>query len=210
MAGIKPLDGHYLHPFVSRKGILNISGNNVVGVIRGNDPDLREEYIVLGAHYDHLGWKIADGDTVVYNGADDNATGSSSLIEIGRNLVEREGELGRSVILVAFDGEESGLIGSKHFLGDSMVPPHQIKLMFSLDMVGMVEAHRGLDMKGVSLLDDAEYLVGELARKYRLQITKANSAIEQRTDTHPLGKWDSCHGTHFRNRITLSQTGGHS
>lgn len=189
MAGIKPLDGRYLHPFTSRMGILNISGNNVVGVIRGSDPDLREEYIVLGAHYDHLGWKIKDGDTVVYNGADDNATGSASLIEIGRNLVEREGELGRSVILVAFDGEESGLLGSTHFLEESVVAPHRIKLMFSLDMVGMVKDHGGLDLKGIKLLEDSDHLVGELAGKYGLRITKANSAIEQRTDTAPFGKY---------------------
>ena len=188
-AGIEPLDGHYLHPFIARQGILNIPGNNVVGVIHGSNPDLREEYIVLGAHYDHLGWKIVDGDTVVYNGADDNATGTASIIEIGRNLAERAGELGRSVILVAFDGEESGLLGSGHFLKDSVVAPHQIKLMFSLDMVGMVKAHKGLDMKGIKLLYDSDHLVGELARKYKLQITKANSAIEQRTDTAPFGKY---------------------
>ncbi len=188
MAGIDALDGKYLHPFIHREGILNIAGNNVIGVIRGNDPELQEEYILLGAHYDHLGWKIRGGDTVVYNGADDNASGSASIIEIGRNLVERKSELGRTVILVAFDGEESGLLGSKQFLSDSVLPPHQVKLMFSLDMIGMLEAHNGLDMKGVRLLHDADYLVGELAEKYNLNITKANDKIEQRTDTAPFGK----------------------
>jgi len=187
-AGIEALDGHYLHPFMHREGILNIPGNNVIGVVWGNDPELRDEYIVLGAHYDHLGWKIADGDTVVYNGADDNATGSSSIIEIGRNLVERQSELGRSIILVAFDGEESGLIGSNHFLSDSIVPPQTVKLMFSLDMVGMVKAHKGLDMKGAELLESCDYLVGELAEKYELNITKTGKKIEQRTDTAPFGK----------------------
>lgn len=187
-AGIEALEGHYLHPFNYRKGILNIPGNNVVGILRGNDPELKDEYIVLGAHYDHLGWKIVNGDTVVYNGADDNASGTATLIEIGRNLTERKGELGRSIILVAFDGEESGLIGSNKFLSDSIVPPHTIKLMFSLDMVGMVEAHNGLDIRGVKLLNDSDYLVGELAQKYDLLITKASSDIEQRTDTAPFGK----------------------
>ncbi len=187
-AGIETLDGHYLHPFNFRRGILNISGQNVVGVIRGNNPDLKDEYIVLGAHFDHLGWKISGGDTVIYNGADDNASGSASIIEIGRNLVQRKGELGRSVILVAFDGEESGLIGSKQFLSDSTVLLQQVKAMFSLDMVGMVEAHKGLDMKGVFLLEDAGYLVGELAEKYSLTITRANDKIEERTDTAPFGK----------------------
>lgn len=187
-AGIEAYEGTYLHPFNHRKGILNIPGNNVIGVVRGSDPELQEEFIVLGAHYDHLGWKMVAGDRVVYNGADDNATGSSSIIEIGRNLAANRASLGRSVILVAFDGEESGLIGSKHFLNDSMVPPHQIKLMFSLDMVGMVEAHKGLDMKGIALLNDADYLVGELAEKYQMNITKATKKIEQRTDTAPFGK----------------------
>ncbi len=188
LAGIEPLDGAYLHPFNHREGILNIPGNNVVGVVRGNKPELKDEYIILGAHYDHLGWKIVNGDTVVYNGADDNASGSSSIIEIGRNLVERKEELGRSVILVAFDGEESGLIGSKHFLSDSTVLPHQVSLMFSLDMIGMLEAHKGLYMKGVTLLDDSDYLIEALAKKYKLTITKANSKIEQRTDTAPFGE----------------------
>ena len=188
LAGIEPLDGKYLHPFMHREGILNIAGNNVVGIIWGSHPELKDEYIVLGAHYDHLGWKIRGGDTVVYNGADDNASGSASIIEIGRNLVERKDELGRTVILVAFDGEESGLLGSKQFLRDSILPPHQLKLMFSMDMIGMVEAHNGLDMKGVRLLHDADYLVGELAGKYNLNITKANDKIEQRTDTAPFGK----------------------
>lgn len=187
-AGIETLDGEYLHPFNYRDGILNIPGNNVVGLIRGNDPELKDEYIVLGAHYDHLGWKIVKGDTIVYNGADDNASGSSSIIEIGRNLVERKAELGRSVILVAFDGEESGLVGSKQFLSDSTVLPHQVRLMFSLDMIGMVEAHKGLDMKGLTLLDDADYLIEELAQKYKLTITRANKKIEQRTDTAPFGE----------------------
>jgi len=187
-AGVEPLGDSYLHPFNYRRGILNIPGNNVVGVITGNDPDLKNEYIVLGAHYDHLGWKIEDGDTVVYNGADDNATGSSSIIEIGRNLVKHRDKLKRSVILVAFDGEESGLIGSGRFVSDEIVPPHRIKLMFSLDMVGMVEKHEGLDLKGVKMLNDYEFLTGELATKYGLKITKANKSTEQRTDTAPFGK----------------------
>ena len=187
-AGIETLDGHYLYSFNARRRILNIPGNNVVGVIRGSNPELKDEYILLGAHFDHLGWEISGGDTVVYNGADDNASGSASLIEIGRNLVERQEELGRSVILVAFDGEESGLIGSNQFLRDSIVPARQIKAMFSLDMIGMVDAHKGLDMIGVKLLYDADYLVGELAEKYELNITKVNNKIEQRTDTAPFGK----------------------
>ena len=186
-AGVEPLNGTYFHHFMARNGILNIPGINVVGVIPGSDPELREEYIVLGAHYDHLGYAAHGNDTTIWNGADDNASGTATIIELGRNLAASQASLGRSVIVAAFDGEESGLLGSKHFLKDSVVPPHSIKLMFSLDMVGMYEAHKGLDLKGINLLYDADLLTGELANKYNITITKANKSIEQRTDTAPFG-----------------------
>lgn len=189
-AGVEPLNGTYFHSFMARNGILNIPGINVVGVISGSDPDLNDEYIVLGAHYDHLGWAAKGGDTIVWNGADDNASGTATVIELGRNLAASQSALGRSVIVVAFDGEESGLIGSKYFLKDSVVPPHSIKLMFSLDMVGMYEAHGGLDLKGIALLYDVDFLTQDLAEKYAIKITKVNKAIEQRTDTAPFGSYN--------------------
>lgn len=186
-AGIQPLNGTYLHPFNHRQGILNIDGTNVVGIIPGNDPALKDEYIVLGAHYDHLGWKVEDGDTVIYNGADDNASGTASIIEIGRGLASSRESLGRSVIIAAFDGEESGLIGSTRFVKDTLVPLAQIKLMFSLDMVGMYEAHGGVDLHGIKQLNEAERLISELSNAHRLSITKANGRTGQRTDTAPFG-----------------------
>jgi len=187
-AGIDPLDGTYFHPFNHREGILNIPGINVIGVIQGSDPKMKEEYIVLGAHFDHLGWNIRNGDTVVYNGADDNASGTATIIEIGRNLANLKESLGRSIIIAAFDGEESGLVGSTRFLEDAIVPPEKIKLMFSLDMVGMYDTHGGLDMVGVKQLNDAEQIIGTLANDYNIIIKKANGTIEKRTDTAPFGK----------------------
>jgi hypothetical protein len=186
-AGIEALNGSYFHFFNHRKGILNIPGTNVAGIIPGNDPVLKDEYIVLGAHFDHLGWKIREGDTVVYNGADDNASGTAAIIEIGRNLAAEQASLGRSVVLVAFDGEESGLLGSTWFVENSIVPPHRIKLMFSLDMVGMYEKNGGLDMVGVKLLTDYEKITEELAGEYGITVTKANKSVGQRTDTAPFG-----------------------
>ncbi|RPI44336.1 MAG: M28 family peptidase, partial [Bacteroidetes bacterium] len=186
-AGIGPLGGSYYHPFMYRTGILNIQGVNVAGIIPGSDPVLKEEYIVLGAHYDHLGWKMEDGDTVVYNGADDNASGTASIIEIGRDLVAGKAP-GRSIIIIAFDGEESGLRGSTHFVEDSTVPMEKIRLMFSLDMVGMVNANGGLDMLGVELLNESDKITGGIASENNINITKSNSRIGNRTDTAPFGK----------------------
>ena len=186
-AGLEALNGSYFLPFNHRKGILNIPGNNVAGIIPGNDPELKNEYIVLGAHFDHLGWKISGEDTIVYNGADDNASGTAAILEIGKNLAAHQSSLGRSVVIVAFDGEESGLIGSTWFVENSVVPPHQIKLMFSLDMVGMYEKHGGLDMVGVKQLNNYEKIVEELAGEYGITVTKANKSVGQRTDTAPFG-----------------------
>ena len=83
---------------------------NVVAVIEGSDPVLKDQYIVLGAHYDHLGVKKGQ----IYNGADDNASGSAAIIEIARALEPQRGSLKRSVVIAAFDAEELGLYGSNH------------------------------------------------------------------------------------------------
>jgi Zn-dependent M28 family amino/carboxypeptidase len=82
-AGIMPWQGSYLHPFISSGLMAKTEGANVVGWIEGSDSMLKGEYIVIGAHYDHLAYKINDdGTRVVFNGADDNASGVASIIEI--------------------------------------------------------------------------------------------------------------------------------
>ena len=76
---------------------------DLVAIIEGNDPKLKDEYIVIGGHYDHLG--VRNGK--VYNGADDNASGASCVTEVARQLLARQKELRRSVIICAFDAEKS-------------------------------------------------------------------------------------------------------
>ena len=110
---------------------------NLIGIIEGNHPVLKNEYIVVGAHYDHLGSKTGEnGELIIYNGADDNASGTATLIELGRKLKEIQSTLFRSVILIAFDAEEIGLHGSNEFAANPFVPIESLKLMLSIDMVG--------------------------------------------------------------------------
>ena len=132
--GITPLVGDsYFLPF--RKNQKQYQ--NLAGIIEGNDPLLKDEYIVVGAHCDHLGNKIKEnGDTIIYNGADDNASGVAAMIELGRNLKSLQSSLRRSIILIAFDAEESGLYGSNEFVANPPFPLKNIKLMMSIDMVG--------------------------------------------------------------------------
>jgi hypothetical protein len=103
---------------------------NVVARLEGSDPDLRDEYLVIGAHFDHLG--VRDG--VVHPGADDNASGCAALLEIARAMKD-EGAPRRSILFVAFDGEEIGLLGAKHFVKEPPVPKKKLVAMINLDMV---------------------------------------------------------------------------
>ena len=106
-------------------------GRNVLGLLRGKGA-ARKELILVGAHVDHLGTREGQ----VFNGADDNASGVAVMLELARVLSAREKSLRRSVLFVAFDGEEQGLRGSRHFCDEPLVPLENIALMINLDMVG--------------------------------------------------------------------------
>ena len=114
---------------------------NVIAMIPGNNKALADEYVVLGGHYDHLGkggegsLELGSGHGKIHNGADDNASGIAVLIEVARKLRERK-KLGRSLLLIAFSGEELGLLGSHHFVAEPSVPVSSITSMVNLDMVG--------------------------------------------------------------------------
>ena len=103
---------------------------NVVGVLPGTDSVLKDEYVVVTAHLDHLG--IQGGE--VYNGADDNASGSAAVIEAAEAAGMAPGK--RSIIFVLLTSEEDGLLGSSYFANNPPVPIEQIVLNINLDMVG--------------------------------------------------------------------------
>lgn len=184
----KAYDTSYIHHFESN--ILNlyaiIGGKNIIGIIEGSDPLLKNEYVLLGAHYDHLGWKSVNGQKVIYNGADDNASGVAVIIETGKELVKQRGSLGRSVIIAAFDGEEAGLLGSSAYARSEIPSRFNVKIMFSLDMVGMLEKNGGLDLAGLNALKGGEHLSSEVISNHGLNIKKTYNRIEYRTDTWPF------------------------
>lgn len=112
---------------------------NVIGILPGNDPALKNEAIVIGAHYDHLGHggtsSLAPNSTDIHHGADDNASGTSAIIEIARQAVKRKDNK-RTLIFMAFSGEEEGLIGSKFYVNNPVFPIANTVAMINLDMVG--------------------------------------------------------------------------
>jgi hypothetical protein len=108
---------------------------NVGGILPGNDPLLRDEWIVVTAHYDHLG--VSPDETRadrIYNGADDNASGTAGVVELARSLARRPHK--RSILLLLVSGEERGLLGSAYFAANSPIPLDKVVIDLNIDMIG--------------------------------------------------------------------------
>ncbi len=114
---------------------------NVLGLLVGEGP-LADELVVVGAHYDHLGYRQKRGETTVFNGANDNASGTAGLLEIARILSQREQKLPRSVLFIAFSAEERGLVGSFFYIKHPVLPLKKTVAMVNLDMIGCMEESR--------------------------------------------------------------------
>lgn len=179
--GLKPFSGdNYRCPFqLSSDNYVNL-----VAVIEGNDPLLKDEYIVIGAHYDHIGVKNGK----IHNGADDNASGSACAIEVARQLLARQSELKRSVIICAFDAEEKGLFGSKRFVRGNKEMIDKIKLMMSVDMVGWYKANGELVLEGTGTIKDKKVLLSpeQLGVRINVRFKPFENSIFTATDTEPF------------------------
>ena len=185
--GLTPYKGTYKHTFWDFGYLAATQGTNLIGVIEGSDSILKKEYIVIGGHYDHVGWKMVDTTKVIFNGADDNASGTSAVLSIAQKLMAMKGQLKRSIIIIAFDGEEAGLLGSKDIVENKVIDIANVKAMFSLDMVGMYEKNKGLDVSGFHMLTNGNTLLKQVSDSLQIIINKNQSKLENRTDTQPFG-----------------------
>ncbi|MBX2943414.1 MAG: M28 family peptidase [Cyclobacteriaceae bacterium] len=111
-----------------------IQSSNLIGVIPGSDPVLRNEYVVYAAHVDHVGVGAPMKGDSIYNGAHDNASGTSILLEIARTYMRLPEPTKRSIIIAIVTGEEMGLLGSDYFANNPTVPKESIVANFSIDM----------------------------------------------------------------------------
>jgi len=108
-------------------------GKNVIGMIEGSDPVLKNEYIVYTAHFDHVG-KNREGE--VFNGADDNASGSIGLLETAKAFMSLKKRPLRSIVFIWVNGEEKGLLGSNYYVNNPVLPLEKTILDINLDMIG--------------------------------------------------------------------------
>jgi hypothetical protein len=131
--GLQPLfpDGSFAQDIPGREPG-TVLGRNVGAKIVGSDPNLRDEIILLSAHYDHLGTR----NGLIYPGADDNASGVAMLLETARCLADSETPQARTIWLVSFDLEEDGLFGSRHFAAHPPAPLDRVRLFLTADLIG--------------------------------------------------------------------------
>jgi len=111
--------------------------SNVIGMIEGSDPELKNTYLIISAHYDHLGiGKSVNGDSI-YNGALDNALGVSVMLELAKSFSSLESKPKRSIIFIATTGEEKGLLGSVYYTDNPLVPLHKTIANVNIDGIAM-------------------------------------------------------------------------
>src|SRR4029453_1442177 len=116
---------------------------NVVGILPGSDPKLKNEAIVIGAHYDHLGrggeGSLAPREGEIHHGADDNASGVAGVILLTGMFSTQRTKPRRTMVFIAFSGEEEGLIGSNYYVNHPVVPLANTVAMINLDMIGRMK-----------------------------------------------------------------------
>ncbi len=175
---------------------------NVVGVLEGEGP-LADETVIVGAHYDHLGpggaGSLAPWTRETHNGADDNASGTATMLEIARRFAIQQDKPRRRIVFMAFTAEERGLLGSKHYVREPRFALEKTVAMVNLDMVGRLNDDK-LIVYGTGTAEEFDPLIERLNEEYKFKITK-----------HPGGFGPSDHASFFAKKIPVFHfyTGSH-
>jgi Zn-dependent M28 family amino/carboxypeptidase len=167
---LEPFDLNVKIAFNGQFKLKEFKSANVISTIPGRDPVLKNEYIVIGAHYDHLGiGKTVNGDSI-YNGVGDNALGTAVAMELARMFSELELAPRRSLIIIFFTGEEKGLLGSEYYSNHPYVPPTQTIAMVNIDGLSAMGKFSSLYGIGASYSSLGEILTDIAAeRGFRLE-----------------------------------------
>ncbi|MFS4456571.1 M28 family metallopeptidase [Maribacter sp. 2304DJ31-5] len=182
--GIKP----YFKTYKDTLGNFKKQAYNVVGLLEGTDSELKSEHIIIGAHYDHLGEISPENGDAIANGANDNATGTSTVLELARYF-GNAGTNKRSIVFVLFSAEEKGLLGSKHLAEKLKKEDFNLYTMLNFEMVGvpMVGKDHLLYITGHELSNMADIANGYAGEKIIGFLPKAKAFnLFQRSDNYPF------------------------
>jgi Zn-dependent M28 family amino/carboxypeptidase len=171
-----------------------ISGtaNNVIGVLRGSDPALKDTDVIVSSHYDHLGL-APDGADRIFNGANDDASGTASVLEIANALASLHPRPKRSVLVILFCCEEKGLLGSKYYASHPLVPLEQTIAHINMEQMGRTDSTDGphLNMMNVTGFDYSTIpaLLVDSGKRVQISVVKDAQASDRyfrRSDNGPL------------------------
>lgn len=165
--------------------------HNVIGILPGSDPKLKDEAIVIGAHYDHLGrggqGSLAQREGEIHHGADDNASGTAGLLELARKFSKQTPKPRRTIVFIAFSGEEEGLIGSQYYVNHPVVPLANTVAMINLDMVGRLKDQK-LVIGGVGTAAEWRPMIDRANSDSRIRMAAVTSAMEGRARDPQVSK----------------------
>ena len=159
------------------------TATNVIGFIEGSDPILNKEYIIIGAHYDHLGYgghmsgSLNPDSMQIHNGADDNASGIAGILELSHKLMMNKKLLGRSIIAICFDAEEKGLLGSKFYTQTPTKDLEQTAIMINMDMIGRLN-EKPITVGGVGSAKTLSETIEVVQKNHTLKIDKNISGMD--------------------------------
>ena len=183
-AGLKPVDGKYFQEApdsrLNREGLPTVK--NVIGVLAGTDPELRDTYVLITAHYDHVGIRDnAEGDKI-FNGANDNGSGTVGVIAIAQALGASGFKPKRTVVFMTFFGEERGLVGSRFYGENPVFPLERTVAMLNLEMIGRTKKYSAAS-RGERTIEDWTGRLGVTGYDYsdmgaRLAISCKKGGIE--------------------------------
>jgi len=155
---------------------------NVVGLWEGNDPVLKEELIIIGAHYDHVGVR---NDTLIYNGADDNASGTCGVMEIAEAFTKSPTRPKRSVLFMAFTGEEKGLVGSRYYTEHPFFPISNTAAMLNMDMISRNDQNE-IAIVGSKSSSDLKELNEKVNVKLGIELDYSQDRFFRQSDHYPF------------------------
>ncbi len=154
---------------------------NVIGILEGNDIDLKNEYIVIGAHFDHLGFGGEGSSSTkpesvgVHNGADDNASGTSGMLALSKIFSETN-QNKRSIIFMGFSAEEVGLLGSSYYTKNPLISLDKTIAMINLDMIGRLRGD-SLYVYGTGTSSNFDSLVDAINSNYKFTLKKTRDGF---------------------------------
>jgi len=199
--------GNYLLKAFEQKGLtpagdggtffqsFNGTSRNILGLAEGSDPQLKQQVILVGAHYDHVGYGRANNSFgpwgYIHNGADDNASGVAGLLEIVDAVKQMPTPPKRTILFALWDGEEAGLLGSRHWISRPTVPLSRLALAINLDMIGRLKNGR------------VEVYGARTAAGLRRLVSEANEEQIATIDFDWKLKSDSDHWPFYERRIPI-------